>query len=140
LLNAFDVSAATDVTGFGLAGHLLEMLQAGQVAAEIDLDAVGLLPGAAELLAEGLESTLAPANRAAEDEIESAELDRSTPAYRGLFDPQTCGGLLVGVAQQQAAELVRQLALAGETEARAIGFIKPFHEMPRVRIRRASGG
>ena len=59
----FDIAGTTDVTGFGLAGHLLEMLRASQAAAELRLDALPLLPGVAELVAEGIESTLAPANR-----------------------------------------------------------------------------
>ncbi len=114
----FDIAGATDVTGFGLAGHLLEMLHASQAAAEVRLDALPLLPGVAELVAEGVESTLAPANREAESEIENVRALDSAPhaaartfaaAYSSLFDPQTSGGLLLGVRPDQAEQFAAQL-------------------------------
>lgn len=98
--------AMTDVTGFGLAGHLLEMLDASGTAGQIDLPAVPLLSGAAELAALGHASTLAPANRA-------ASAPRMTfgesPAAALLFDPQTCGGLLAAVPGGQANTLIAAL-------------------------------
>jgi len=97
LLDEFDIRGVTDITGFGLAGHLLEMLTAADAAAELRLDAIPLLPGVDELITSGIESTLAPANRAAEAEIEISESLRRVPQYRALFDPQTSGGLLLGV-------------------------------------------
>ena len=114
LLDQYDVRAATDITGFGLAGHLLEMLRAGDLAAEIDLAAVPLLPGTAELLDEGVESTLAPENRGAEADINVPESLRRQPAFAALFDPQTCGGLLVAVAPEQAAKLAADLVRGGD--------------------------
>jgi selenide, water dikinase len=117
LLNKYEVQAATDITGFGLAGHLLEMLRAADLAAEIDLAEVPLLPGAAELLGEGLESTLAPANRVAETEMEAVESLRRLPAFAALFDPQTCGGLLMAVRPEVASEFVRELQAGGDAAA-----------------------
>lgn len=97
----FDVGGMTDITGFGLAGHLLEMLRASGVAAKIDLAAIPLLPGTAELLSGGIESTLAPANRAAETEIDRDANHTQMPQYAALFDPQTSGGLLLGLRPEQ---------------------------------------
>lgn len=88
---ASGATAMTDVTGFGLAGHLLEMLRAGDASAELRLAEIPLLPGAAELLTAGVESTLAPANRRAA----ATPGDGKTPGYAALFDPQTGGGLLI---------------------------------------------
>lgn len=105
LLRAANVSAVTDVTGFGLAGHLIEMLEASGQSAEIWLDALPLLPGAAELLDEGFESTLAPENREAERWIEVRADLSATARYRALFDPQTSGGLLFGIAEENRATL-----------------------------------
>ncbi|MCA9267900.1 MAG: selenide, water dikinase SelD [Planctomycetales bacterium] len=106
------LAAATDVTGFGLAGHLLEMLRASGMAARIALGRVPLLPGAAEVIAAGIESTLAPANEAAACEIDAASDVKNLPVYRALFDPQTCGGMLLGVPAAQAdAALARLTAL-----------------------------
>lgn len=134
----FDVSGATDVTGFGLAGHLLEMLNASQAAAELRLDALPLLPGAAELVAEGVESTLAPANREAESEIEDARssANASRAAYSVLFDPQTSGGLLLGVRPDQAEQFVAQLREANPCSVAIIGEVVPTEpERPSLRLR-----
>ncbi len=107
------VRAMTDVTGFGLAGHLLEMLRASRVSAELTLDAIPLLPGAAERLACGMESTLAPANRRAEPDIAAAPAARSAPAYAALFDPQTSGGLLIGLPTDRGPALLAALQQEG---------------------------
>jgi selenide,water dikinase len=112
ILRAHGVTACTDVTGFGLAGHLAEMLRASGVAAEIDPDAVPALDGARTLAAQGIESTLAPANRAV--------LPDAGPDAALLFDPQTSGGLLAGVAVAQAARCVTALRAVG-IEAAVIG-------------------
>ena len=93
----FDIQGVTDVTGFGLAGHLLEMLRAANVGACIQLHRLPFLPGAIQLAEQGLESSLAPDNRAAETDMAVPESLRLRGEYRLLFDPQTCGGLLLGV-------------------------------------------
>ncbi|MCH2115761.1 MAG: selenide, water dikinase SelD [Pirellulales bacterium] len=103
------LTAATDVTGFGLAGHLLEMLSAANVAAQISLDGLPLLPGVLELAEAGIQSTLAPANREVERSLEVAESVRSRACYKVLFDPQTSGGLLLGAASSQVAKIQHEL-------------------------------
>ncbi len=107
--------AMTDVTGFGLAGHLLEMLEASGLAATVPLGSVPLLPGAEALAAEGQGSSLWPANRAAVLARISGALDDPRAAL--LYDPQTCGGLLAAVPQAEAAALLDALQTAGETAA-----------------------
>jgi selenide,water dikinase len=106
------VSAATDVTGFGLAGHLLEMLATTKLSAEISLGSVPLLPGVAELLHQGVESTLAPSNRERLDRIEVPIHLSARPEFSVLFDSQTSGGLLLAIEKQRAEEL---LAACGPT-------------------------
>ncbi|MDE3238752.1 MAG: selenide, water dikinase SelD [Paracoccaceae bacterium] len=113
--------AMTDVTGFGLAGHLLEMLDAAGCAATLDTAAIPLLPGAAELAAAGEASTLAPTNRLA---VESRIDLPDTPLGALLIDPQTCGGLLAAVPADQAAALVARLHATGAPAA-IIGRIEP---------------
>ncbi len=108
-----DISGLTDVTGFGFAGHLLEMLKAANARAEIQLDSVPLLSGTAEMVAAGIESTLAPANRDAESSISVNEQNRERPEYAALFDPQTCGGLLMGVSEQGAGALIAEMKSSG---------------------------
>jgi selenide,water dikinase len=119
------VRAMTDVTGFGLAGHLLEMLRASHVAAELDLASVPLLPGAGDLFARGIESTLAPSNRQTEVDISCSNSLRTTPSYAALFDPQTSGGLLLGIASDRANALVTQLRERHGVTAVRIGHVMP---------------
>lgn len=119
---AHGVSGLTDVTGFGLAGHLLEMAKASGAVVRVRLDTVPLLPGAAELLTEGIESTLAPANRDAEAACRVAAVAlRSSPPYSALFDPQTGGGLLMGVAPARVESLLVGLRDTGLAHASVIG-------------------
>lgn len=98
--------AMTDVTGFGLAGHLLEMLHASNCAARLSLAAIPRLSGAKDLASAGHASSLAPANRAAT----SAFMDfTESPAAALLFDPQTAGGLLGAVPADQVEAIVAAL-------------------------------
>jgi selenide, water dikinase len=109
--------AMTDVTGFGLAGHLLEMLAASGTAAELRLADVPLMRGALDLSQAGLGSSLLPANLTAV----SGRMTTSTdPRARLLADPQTAGGLLAAVPRDRAAGLVAALRSAGH-DAAAIG-------------------
>jgi selenide,water dikinase len=112
--------AMTDVTGFGLAGHLLEILEASDCAARLDLASVPMLPGAEALAAAGQASSLAPANRAAAGpRMHFTE----SPRAALLFDPQTAGGLLAAVPQDRAEALILALRAQGE-DAAIIGRIE----------------
>ena len=106
VLRRFAVSACTDVTGFGLAGHLLEMLLASGAGAVLDGGALPALPGARALAAQGIESTLAPENRAAIDLPDGVHIAL-------LADPQTSGGLLAGLPASQAEACIAALWAAG---------------------------
>jgi selenide, water dikinase len=112
--------AMTDVTGFGLAGHLAEMLAASDPAtAEIKLDSIPLYAGAEILAGLGRQSSLAPANRAAVADMVTAP---KTPRGSLLFDPQTCGGLLAAVPEALAKTLLADLRKEG-LPAAVIGHI-----------------
>lgn len=106
--------AMTDVTGFGLAGHLMEMLETSNVAARLRLHDVPLLPGALELAVAGVGSSLQPANLAAVSWRMTAPQDARAAL---LTDPQTCGGLLASVPRDRAAQLVARLREAGHQAA-----------------------
>lgn len=110
--------AGTDVTGFGLAGHLQEMLVASGMAATLRLDSIPALPGARALAAHGIESTLAPENR---------RLLGDAPDTALLVDPQTSGGLLVGLPPLRASACLMELRDAG-LDAAIIGEIEAAHE------------
>ena len=81
LIESCDIQALTDVTGFGLAGHLLEMLRSSQVSAHVELRRIPYLPGAEDLVEQGIESTLAPANRDIEPEIIASQHVRQSSRY-----------------------------------------------------------
>ena len=116
-------TACTDVTGFGLAGHLLEMLRASAVEAEIDLDAVPALDGAEDTVALGMFSSLQPQNVRVRRAI-AAEPDASAhPRFPLLFDPQTSGGLLAGVAADAAVSCVEELRALGYLASAVIGTV-----------------
>ena len=117
VLREFGASACTDITGFGLAGHLLEMLRASGVGAALWADRIQALPGAIELAAHGIESTLAPENRRLLPGIEA------TPHSALLFDPQTSGGLLAGIAWEHAEACVSALCSEG-VAASVIGVVE----------------
>ncbi len=118
-LLAAHAHAMTDVTGFGLAGHLLEMLTASGCAALVRLADIPVLPGAEDLARAGTASTLAPDNRAAT--VWNMAFTES-PRAALLFDPQTCGGLLAAVPADKALTLVTQLCAQG-AHAAIIGTI-----------------
>ena len=112
--------AMTDITGFGLAGHLMEMMEASATSARLWLSALPLMQGAEALAAAGEYSSLAPANRATLlGRIRGEGL--ASPRGALLFDPQTCGGLLASVPQAGAAALLARLHAAGDAEAAIIG-------------------
>jgi selenide,water dikinase len=135
LVSEFDISGVTDVTGFGLASHLLEMLRASQLACELHLDAIPLLPGVNELAADGIESTLAPANRLAEGDMQTPESLRCSPAYAALFDPQTCGGLLLGVRESDVERVLKRLRGQSDVPAVVIGDVTERQsDAPRITV------
>lgn len=106
--------AMTDVTGFGLAGHLLEMLRASNTAATIRLDAIPRMQGALDLAVAGHGSSLQPANLAAVSWQMRAPED---PRCLLLTDPQTAGGLLAAVPPEIAPDVLARLAAAGHDAA-----------------------
>jgi selenide,water dikinase len=114
-------SAATDVTGFGLAGHLGSMLRASKVSAVVDLDALPALPGALSLLGRGVRSTTHPENARARRAMLVDDGAAGRPALDLLFDPQTSGGLLLGIPAPRRDALLRALHAAGDGAAVVIG-------------------
>ena len=106
--------AMTDVTGFGLAGHLANMARTSGVGAAVELAAVPLLPGALELAANGTRSTLYEANL----RHAFAAAPPVDPRATLLYDPQTAGGLLAAIPSQSAGATLSALADAGYRAAR----------------------
>jgi selenide,water dikinase len=121
-------TSGTDVTGFGLAGHLLEMLRASSLGAELRLDRIPTLAGARDLLNRGFASTLQSENVA----LAEAAIDGAAPPI--LFDPQTAGGLLMSVPESAADGCLRDLRAEGY-EAAAVGNMRPRNGAKLIAVR-----
>lgn len=103
-------SAATDISGFGLAGHLGEMLRASGLGARVGLTTLPALDGAMDLMARGLRSTFHITNVTAnEANVRATDALRSHRSYPLLFDPQTSGGLLLSMPAQYARDALKRL-------------------------------
>ncbi|MEM9726530.1 MAG: selenide, water dikinase SelD [Pseudomonadota bacterium] len=141
ILRAYGATGVTDVTGFGLMGHLLEMLRAAGLTARLDPAAPRLLPGAERLAALGVASSLAPDNLA----LAEAELAVAPPSVRALLlDPQTAGPLLAGAPGDRAEQCVsalraigREAAVIGDVMESALGASDP---APRVQLMSLAAG
>ncbi len=123
ILRAHGVHAATDVTGFGLIGHLVEMVRASNVDATLELAAIPLLEGVRETIAMGIMSSLQPQNVRLRRAIRNLAEAGAEPLYPALFDPQTAGGLLASVPVARAAACIDALRAAGYTRAAVIGHV-----------------
>lgn len=115
-----NISACTDVTGFGLIGHLQEMAKASKLGVRIHVNKVPFLPQCLELAAQGLVPAGAYANRKSFEQNVSYIKDLPLELSDLLYDPQTAGGLLLAVADGQQDELLTLLSQAG-AEAAEIG-------------------
>lgn len=127
-LRRYGARACTDVTGFGLLGHLVEMTRPSGVDAELDLSAIPVLPGAEETAAAGILSSLQPANIRLRRGIRDQEKWVTHPRYPLIFDPQTAGGLLASVSADQADACVQALKALGYPHTAIIGRVLPQDE------------
>ena len=123
LIRDHEVSAMTDVTGFGLAGHLKEMLVASGVSAELALKDIATLSSFDDLIEQKIESTLAPDNRINAADYFLPDENINAPELAKLFDPQTGGGILLGIAQEKTTELLAFLSEKGFAKSAVIGSV-----------------
>ena len=123
-------SACTDVTGFGLLGHLVEMIRASEVDVELDLGAIPLLAGALDTVAAGITSSLQPQNLRLRRAVRDHERAAGDPRWPLLFDPQTAGGLLASVAGSEAEGCVEELRVLGYPLAASIGRVMARSDAP----------
>jgi selenide,water dikinase len=121
VMREFSVHACTDVTGFGLAGHLKEMLGVDDIEIVIESKNIPLLPGALENAAAGFIPGGTYRNRDFVGGL--CRIDKSVKRELAdiIFDPQTSGGLLIAVPEKDAVELQKRLAAEGVTDAAVIG-------------------
>lgn len=125
ILLDFGATACTDITGFGLAGHLIEMLKASDVSVELNLEAIPILIGSIETIEMGIFSSLQPQNLKVSCYISNLSKVSNLPKYQLLFDPQTSGGLLASIDSNKAEECVSKLQECGYQSSCIIGSILP---------------
>ena len=118
---SYDVHAATDITGFGLAGHGLEMAQGSDASLHINLDAVPVMDEAYKMYELGISTGVNKHNRAKVMPSIHFNDSAKTEKREILFDPQTSGGLLVSLPKDQAKEAIEKLHNKGLTDAKIIG-------------------
>ena len=121
IIKSFSVSGCTDITGFGLLGHAIEMMgkNTDQVGVKIDYKAIPLFDGVGELFAKGYYASIAEENYQSLSAVLDAEI--SNQKFPALFDPQTSGGLLFSVPSDQAEECLNALHQNGVAKACVIG-------------------
>ena len=123
IMTEFNISACTDITGFGLLGHLAEMICGTDKGVTIESGKVPLLAEAYEFGSMGFVPVGAYRNREFRQNmiLASAGFD---PVLRDiLFDPQTSGGLLIGCAEKEARLMVKRMQNEGVQEAAVVGFV-----------------
>lgn len=130
VFSKFDANACTDVTGFGLLGHLVEMCRVGRSGVDLNLDALPLLPGVLEIVQQHIFSSLHPQNEShfSTEIFAGAEATKSHEKYPLLFDPQTCGGLLASVSIDQVDQCLAALQDAGFGQVAIIGEVTEIRE------------
>ena len=109
VLVAHEVGALTDVTGFGLAGHLGEILRGAGCGVKLRLADIPMLPGVEALVRQGVASSLQKANALVLQDYKLVGIDAADPKLQLLVDPQTSGGMLATLPQHQIAACLDQL-------------------------------
>ena len=120
----YGATACTDVTGFGLLGHLVEMLKPSGVDAEVHLKALPVLEGAIESLAMGIMSSLQPANLRLRRAIRNVNDAVESHFYPLIFDPQTSGGLLASIPAKNVDACINELIRQGFITSSKIGYVR----------------
>ena len=121
----FEVHAATDITGFGFAGHAMEMAQGSEAALHIELAALPTIPRALDMYAAGVKTGVNAPNRAKVAPHLRFDASAEEEKREILFDPQTSGGLLVALPEAQAEGAVAELHDAGVEHATIVGRGEP---------------
>ena len=130
-------TSCTDVTGFGVVGHVLEMLQPSGTGLDLDVARIPLLDGAAETIGNGIVSSLHATNLERREMITNYQSSAHDPRVALLFDPQTAGGLIAGVPENQTEACLQELCVLGYSDCAVIGTVRPSIERKKpITLRR----
>jgi len=131
LLRKYDISACTDVTGFGLGGHLLEMAKNSNISLKIDISSIQLIPNTLYFAGMGIIPAGAYFNKqfCAYDYVYKSN-DKEKEIV--MFDPQTSGGLLIGVSERDADNLLKNLIDIGYANSSIIGHVVSYRDISLI--------
>ncbi len=118
---AFEIHSCTDITGFGIVGHVFEMARGSGVRIELSYEHLPFHPHAIEMYRKGVTTGSNNANRTIVEGAWEKKRELTREEEELLFDPQTSGGLLLAVPAAQATELAGKLKLAGVEDAVVVG-------------------
>ncbi len=127
------VRACTDITGFGILGHSLELAKGGSIQIELLYDRLPVYPNALQMYRKGETTGSNKANRQLADGFWETSTTLTAEAEEILFDPQTSGGLLLSVPEPNADELVKALHAAGMADAAKVARVVASGR-PHVRV------
>jgi selenide,water dikinase len=128
IMTGYEIHAATDITGFGLAGHALEMARGSGVRIEFFMDRLPILRESLEMYRIGVTTGVNKHNRELVGKVTRFEKDLPAWHREIVYDPQTSGGLLVSLPHSQGEDLADALRRAGVDEARLVGRVEPLHD------------
>ncbi len=134
VMQDFRISAATDITGFGLAGHADEMARGAGLTLVLGMDQLPILPEALDMYRRGVTTGVNAPNRKMVQDGIAFENDWPDWQREIVFDPQTSGGLLVAVDRAQVERLVSALHEAGVSSACRIGRVASADQNIRLRL------
>jgi selenide,water dikinase len=129
----FEIHACTDVTGFGILGHTLELVQGSDVQIDLIYDHLPFYQNALRMYQKGETTGSNKANRKQAAGFWEMTTDKSAEEQALLFDPQTSGGLLLAAPDSQADNLIAQLKKEGVEAAVRVGEVVP-SEKPFIRV------
>ena len=121
LASEHGASACTDITGFGLAGHGLEMARGSGASLRIRFASLPLFGESLDLIDQGVKTGVTESNRELAGDGITFKNGLSTTQQTLFFDPQTSGGLLIAIGAENAEALLSALHKNGEAESRIIG-------------------
>jgi selenide,water dikinase len=127
LLRKFDCSACTDITGFGLSGHAYEMASGSGVSIEIERKNINIIAGAQEYASQFIIPAGAYSNMDFIGDNCQVEMAQDN-SHMVFFDPQTSGGLLIGVSEKDAQDMLQSLKDAGYPDSVIAGQVTPKKE------------
>jgi selenide,water dikinase len=130
----YETHACTDITGFGLGGHLLEMAKASRVEIVVHSEKIPIIPEVREYASMGLIPAGSYATRRFCEDVVTIESQVQRVLTDVIFDPQTSGGLIIAIAPHHAAECLKELNDAGVSSAEIIGEVTAKHPNGRLKV------